>query len=106
MPAGSPFTRLCQQAARGRGRADLHVHTTASDGCYSPAEVVDLARRSGLSALAITDHDTFAALPAARQAAGSHLEVIAAVEITTEHAGHELHLLAYFVDPGYRPLQA
>ena len=39
-------------------RIDLHVHTTASDGTFTPAQVVELARDAGLSAIAITDHDT------------------------------------------------
>jgi 3',5'-nucleoside bisphosphate phosphatase len=100
MPRRQPFTALCQLAARGprAGRADLHVHTTASDGTYTPAQVVDLARRAGLAALAVTDHDTLAAVPAARAcAAGSGVEIVSGVEITAEHAGRELHLLAYFV---------
>src|SRR5262245_66465604 len=64
MPRGQPFTTLCQQLAERRpgDRVDLHIHTTCSDGAYTPAEVVDLGRRSGLPALAITDHDTIAAL--------------------------------------------
>jgi predicted metal-dependent phosphoesterase TrpH len=102
MPFRQPFTALCQLAARSRyaGRADLHLHTTHSDGSYSPAQVVDLARRSGLCALAVTDHDTLSALPEARAAAaGSGVEVIAGVEITSEYRDRELHLLAYFVDP-------
>jgi len=102
MPAGQPFTRLCQLTAQGRhtGRADLHLHTTHSDGTYSPAQVVELGRRCGLAALAITDHDTLAAFAAARQAAaGSGMEVLAGVEISTEFQERELHLLAYFVDP-------
>jgi 3',5'-nucleoside bisphosphate phosphatase len=104
MPARQPFTRLCQQLA-ATGRADLHLHTTCSDGLYAPAEIVDLGRRCGLAALAITDHDTLAALPAARAAAaGSGLEIVPGVEITSEHAGHELHLLAYFIDPDYPSL--
>jgi hypothetical protein len=83
-------------AARPRlaGRADLHLHTVHSDGLYTPAQVVDLARRSGLAAIAITDHDTLGGVAGARQTAGPDLEVIAGVEITSEHAGHELHLLA------------
>jgi predicted metal-dependent phosphoesterase TrpH len=100
MPAGQPFTRLCQLAARGprAGRADLHVHTTHSDGTYTPGQVVELARRAGLSAVAITDHDTLGGIPPARSAAaGSGVELIPGVEITTEHRGRELHLLAYFV---------
>jgi predicted metal-dependent phosphoesterase TrpH len=102
MPARQPFTALCQRLALGRhtGRADLHLHTTCSDGTYTPAQIVELARRCGLSALAITDHDTLAALPAARAAAAeSDVEVIAGVEISSEYNGRELHLLAYFVAP-------
>ncbi len=102
MPARQPFTVLCQQLARGPqvGRAYLHTHTTVSDGTYTPEQIVELARRAGLAAVAITDHDTLGALPAARAAAaGSALEVIAGVEITCEFRGRELHLLGYFVDP-------
>jgi predicted metal-dependent phosphoesterase TrpH len=100
MPAGQPFTRLCEKLARPRtlGRADLHIHSTSSDGTYTPAQVVELARRSGLSAIAITDHDTTAGLTPAQAAADNapSPEVIAGVEITTEYAGRELHLLGYF----------
>jgi predicted metal-dependent phosphoesterase TrpH len=101
MPAGQPFTSLCQQAARPRqaGRADLHVHTTASDGAYTPAQIVDLARRSGLAAVAITDHDTLEGIEPARRAGGAGLEIVPGVEITAEHRGRELHLLGYFVRP-------
>ncbi|MFO0925752.1 MAG: PHP domain-containing protein [Gemmataceae bacterium] len=100
MPSRQPFTLLCQQLARkpGAGRADLHLHTTCSDGNYTPAEVIDLARRCGLSALAITDHDTLAGVEPARDAAGGAVEVVSGVEITTEFRGRELHLLGYFVD--------
>jgi 3',5'-nucleoside bisphosphate phosphatase len=99
MPARQPFTALCQSlAAAPSGRADLHVHSTHSDGEYTPAEVVDLARRSGLSAVAITDHDTMTAFAEARAAARAGLEVVSGVEVTTEHQGRELHLLGYFAD--------
>ncbi|MFO0966306.1 MAG: PHP domain-containing protein [Gemmataceae bacterium] len=107
MPAGSPFTRLCQSlsAPPSRGRADLHLHTTASDGLYTPAQVVDLARRCGLPAIAITDHDTLAAIEPARRAAAG-LEVIAGVEISCEFRERELHLLGYFFNPVDGPLNA
>jgi 3',5'-nucleoside bisphosphate phosphatase len=100
MPIGQPFTQLCQSLARPPhfGRADLHLHTTFSDGTYTPAQVVDLAKRSGLSAIAITDHDTLAGIAPARSAAGSSLEVVSGVEITAEFRGRELHLLGYFFD--------
>src|SRR5262249_54090590 len=106
--ARQPFTAVCQQLARPRhaGRADLHLHSTASDGAYTPAEVVDLARRCGLAALALTDHDTLAGYDEARQAAGGALEVIPAVEVTCEPPGRELHRLGYFVDPSHPALNA
>jgi predicted metal-dependent phosphoesterase TrpH len=100
MPAGQPFTALCRLVSRSpnAGRADLHLHTTHSDGQYTPAQVVELARRGGLSAIALTDHDTLAGVGEGRAAAaGSALEVIAGTEITCEYRGKELHLLAYFV---------
>jgi predicted metal-dependent phosphoesterase TrpH len=108
MPAREPFTHLCRQLASGprAGRADLHLHTTFSDGLYAPAETIDLARRSGLSAIAVTDHDTTGGVKAARAAAGAALEVIAGVEITAEFQQRELHLLGYFIELDFEPLQA
>jgi predicted metal-dependent phosphoesterase TrpH len=106
MPRRQPFTALCQAAAQPRsaGRSDLHVHTIHSDGAYTPAQVVDLAHRSGLASVAITDHDTLEGVPHAQRAAeGRGVEIVPGAEISTEHNGRELHLLAYFVrldDPG------
>jgi len=101
MPARQPFTTLCQAAARKPmvSRADLHIHTVHSDGRYTPLEVVDLARRSGLAAVAITDHDTLGGVLAAQTAArGLDLEVISGVEISSRYRDREIHLLGYFVD--------
>lgn len=109
MPVHSPFTTLCQALAPARilGRGDLHVHTTHSDGSYTPMQVVALARRLGLAALAITDHDTTGGVAAARSAAaGSDLDIISGVEITAEHELRELHLLGYFIRLDDVPLQA
>lgn len=89
-----------------RDRADLHLHTTCSDGLYSPAEIVDLAARSGLAAIAITDHDTLEGFEPARAAAPADLEVIPAVEVTAHFHESELHLLGYFVDPDDANLKA
>src|SRR5438270_6905385 len=107
MPARQPFTALCQAAARkpAAGRADLHLHTTHSDGSYTPEQIVDLARRSGLAAIAITDHDTVDGIPSAQQAAGGHVEIVSGVEITTEFRERELHLLGYFVRLDHEPLR-
>ncbi len=108
MPAGQPFTYLCKQMARPpqAGRADLHLHTTASDGTYTPTQIVDLACRSGLSALAITDHDVLEGVAPARTAAAGRLEVIAGVEASTEFHGQELHLLGFFIRLDHGPLVA
>ncbi len=98
MTARQPFTSLCQQLARPclADRVDLHLHTNHSDGFYTPAQVVDLARRSGLPAVAITDHDTIDGVEPARAAAQNQLEVISGVELTTHFQGREQHLLGYF----------
>lgn len=107
MPAQQPFTNLCQAISRPRtsGRADLHVHTVHSDGTYTPAQVVDLARRSGLAAVAVTDHDTLAGVgPAQAAAVGTSVAVVPGVEITAEYEERELHLLGYFVRLGDEPL--
>jgi predicted metal-dependent phosphoesterase TrpH len=79
-------------------KVDLHVHTTASDGQYSPADVVRMALDRGLRALAITDHDSVAGVSAALVAAqNTALEVIPGVEMSTEVRG-EVHVLGYFLD--------
>src|SRR5208282_33920 len=79
-------------------RADLHLHTTYSDGAYQPAQVIELARRTGLAAVAVTDHDTLDGIAPAQSAAlGSGVDVIAGVEISADFRGRELHLLGYFM---------
>jgi predicted metal-dependent phosphoesterase TrpH len=76
---------------------DLHVHSTCSDGAVAPAELVALARRAGLGAVAIADHDSTAAVKPARAAAAAvgAIAVVTATEITCGFDGAELHLLAY-----------
>lgn len=80
-------------------KIDLHVHTTASDGTCTPEETVALALKQGLSAIAITDHDTVSGFPAAR-AAGERLgiQVVPGIEISTKYGG-AVHILGYFIDP-------
>lgn len=101
MPSHQPFTALCQAMAPGphaNGRADLHVHSTHSDGTYTPEQIVGLARRCGLSAVSITDHDTMTAIPEAQRAATEDsLEIVPGVEISCEDQGREFHLLGYFI---------
>lgn len=77
---------------------DLHVHTTASDGQYSPAEVVYSARALGLTTIAITDHDTTDGIEEALAAASdTTLHVLPGVEISTDIARSEVHILGYYV---------
>jgi predicted metal-dependent phosphoesterase TrpH len=88
-------------------RLDLHIHTTASDGSLSPAEVVGLAAAGGLDVLAITDHDTVAGIPAAVDAvAETSLQLITGIEVSSNHEGGEYHILGYFVDPQAASIQA
>jgi len=86
---------------------DLHCHSTASDGTRSPSDVIALAVEVGLSALALTDHDTIggvAEASAAAQKAG--IDFLAAIEISCQYpAPGTLHLLGYGVDPESESLQ-
>ena len=77
---------------------DLHIHTTASDGTVSPADVVAEAKAAGLSAIAITDHDTVTGIPEAL-AAGAEcgIEVIPGIELSTRYEG-PVHILGYCID--------
>lgn len=102
MPKGSPFTRMCQLLGRPRhaGRVDMHLHTTASDGSYTPAQLLDISRRSGFSAIAVTDHDTIdGALLASRLRRVGDPVVIIGAELSITWHGRDLHLLAYGADP-------
>jgi hypothetical protein len=82
-------------------RADLHTHTTASDGLHPPAEVVRMARDAGLSGVAITDHDTVAGLEEALAAGEKYgIRIIGGVEISTMAEGREIHVLGYGFDAG------
>jgi len=78
---------------------DMHVHTTASDGMDSPAEVVARAKGLGLEALAITDHDTLDGIEPAMKAGHVYgIEVIPGVELSTENNGKEIHILGYLIE--------
>jgi predicted metal-dependent phosphoesterase TrpH len=95
----SPFTAVpgrLAELARPR-RADLHIHTTASDGEFTASQVGALARQANLAAVAITDHDTLTFPEDVRAAAGEMIEVIPGVEISASFQGREVHLLGYFI---------
>lgn len=81
------------------GGADLHTHTTASDGMEAPADNVHLAQLANLQAIAITDHDTIAGISEALIAGEQFgVEVIPGIEINTIEAGVDIHVLGYFID--------
>jgi predicted metal-dependent phosphoesterase TrpH len=80
-------------------RLDLHLHTTYSDGSLPPAEVLALAQKAHVSALAITDHDTVCGIPEAMEVGHSlGIEVIPGIEISARWGPSELHILGYFLD--------
>lgn len=83
----------------GRGRVDLHTHTTASDGVLSPAALVRKAAAHGVRVLAVTDHDSTGGLAEATEEAGRHgLTIVPGLEINCDVEGGEVHVLGYFVD--------
>jgi predicted metal-dependent phosphoesterase TrpH len=87
--------------------ADLHMHSTFSDGDWTPEKLVKSARRVGLAAIALTDHDSVAGLQQAVAFGQQHgLEVIAGVEISAFDAGVDLHILGYGFDPDHAELRA
>jgi 3',5'-nucleoside bisphosphate phosphatase len=98
-PSRATAANSASLAQHGRQRAaDLHVHTTHSDGVCSPCEVVVAAARVGLAALAITDHDIVSALAVARpEATRWNIELIAGVELTCGQESRELHILGHFI---------
>lgn len=80
-------------------RVDLHTHTHYSDGALSPSELVRLAKKHGIAALAVTDHDTVDGLPEAIDAGQKFgVEVVNGVEMSVTLGERELHLLGYFFD--------
>lgn len=79
---------------------DLHVHSNCSDGTLSPTALVDYAREKGLAAIALTDHDTVDGLEEALQYADtlSTPEVIPGIELSTEYAGRDIHMLGLYIN--------
>lgn len=90
------------------GRADLHLHTRFSDGSYEPAELVRLAKDLRFSTIAITDHDTVAAVAAAEEEGRKlGVRVIPGVEVSTLYQDqHETHIVGLFFDPRHAGLVA
>ncbi len=78
---------------------DLHVHSDVSDGTYTPTELVEYALQKGLTAMALTDHDTVDGVEEALRAAeGTGLELIPGVELSAEYRGRDIHILGLYLD--------
>jgi predicted metal-dependent phosphoesterase TrpH len=86
---------------------DLHCHSTASDGTLSPAEVMRLAQRNGLSAIALTDHDTIGGVAeAAAEAKNLNIDFLPGIEISAEYPQPgTMHILGYGIEPGSSTLK-
>ena len=78
---------------------DLHTHTTESDGSFTPEELIAEAKRVGLSAIAITDHDSISGIKKAAPLANElGIELIPGVELSTDYNGKEVHVVGLYVD--------
>lgn len=106
LEAGRPAASPGSARAAGVPRcADLHLHTKFSDGTFEPEEVVSEAVRHGLAAIALTDHDTVEGCERAAAACGRvGIEFLPGTELTSEHAGNELHILGYCMDTRNRAM--
>ncbi len=89
---------MAEEPGRAPLRADLHIHTSASDGDLAPADLARTAREGGLDLIAISDHDTAAGITEAIDAAPAGLTIIPAIEISASLGDRELHILGYGID--------
>lgn len=81
------------------GQVDLHVHSTKSDGTYTPTELVNYAVEKGLTAFALTDHDTIDGIEEALEAAKNKpITVIPGIEYSTEYLNRDVHIVGLFID--------
>lgn len=90
-------------------KVDLHIHTTYSDGAFTPEMIVDTALDCGLNVIALTDHDNILSYDIATKYAEENdkkLEIIQGVEINTIYKGYEVHILGYFPDVNNHDFQA
>lgn len=82
------------------GSCDLHTHSTFSDGTYTPSAIIRAAEEIGLSAVALTDHNNMGGLSEFCEAAeGTGVKAIPGIELSTDHALGELHIVGLFVRP-------
>lgn len=83
----------------GFEKADLHIHTKCSDGVFTPEEIVEKAKKTGLKTISITDHDSVLGIDKAKPLASEYgIELINGVEMSSTYQGHDIHILGYFFD--------
>lgn len=86
---------------------DLHVHSNKSDGSFGPSELVTMAIKKKLTAIALTDHDTTDGLEQLMQeAAGKPIDVVPGIELSTEYEGKDIHIVGLFINPEQPDFQA
>lgn len=86
---------------------DLHVHSTYSDGCLAPSELIEQARQCGITTLALTDHDTLAGIPEALEhGVQLGVDIVPGIELSCSEGQSEYHILGYELDCSYEPLLA
>jgi predicted metal-dependent phosphoesterase TrpH len=79
--------------------ADMHIHSTESDGVLTPEEIVEWGKKKNLFAISVTDHDCISGVERAEECASRlGIEVIPGIELSTEYCGAEVHILGYFID--------
>ena len=87
------------------GYIDLHVHSNKSDGTVAPEELIPLAKKAGLTAFALTDHDTVEGVQSALAAAEKEgIRLIPGIEISAEYHGKDIHIVGLNVDPDSKEL--
>ena len=85
-------------------KSEIHMHSTFSDGEFSPGQLVDIAKKNNVTLLSLTDHDTFEGIHEFLNAAkGTQIEAFPGIEITVKFQGFDIHILAYFEN--YESLQ-
>ena len=77
--------------------ADLHIHSSYSDGAYTPEEIIDIAKKNGVKYISITDHDSIGGQYINGKEV-EDIEIISGIELSAEYNEMELHILGYYID--------
>ena len=77
--------------------ADLHIHSSCSDGAYTPEEIIEISKKNGVKCISITDHDSIGGQYVNEKDFGD-IEIISGIELSAEYNEMELHILGYYID--------